>query len=230
MYKTFSFTYVDWYVLSLFNYITQPFYSFFRCFSDIFNKHKHFRFSSTSVLLIMLSPVLLQLFSLDLHLLCLFLCLLLITEFFELLSRAQSSRADDQRGLLRKEDLVLPDFLRLNPEPSTPPSCSTPTSQKHGHGSLQAPTITPNGHNPKAGDETDRLAPPLSPILRPQVPPGPDGEGLCDLTLVGEGEISSPNSTLLPPVPTCSPPHDANSTSPSPPSTHRNPSSGISPG
>ncbi|XP_053366291.1 regulator of G-protein signaling 12 isoform X2 [Clarias gariepinus] len=148
-------------------------------------------------------------------------------EFFELLSRAQSSRADDQRGLLRKEDLVLPDFLRLNPEPSTPPSCSTPTSQKHGHGSLQAPTITPNGHNPKAGDETDRLAPPLSPILRPQVPPGPDGEGLCDLTLVGEGEISSPNSTLLPPVPTCSPPHDANSTSPSPPSTHRNPSSGA---
>uniref|UniRef100_A0A673I0B7 Regulator of G-protein signaling 12-like n=1 Tax=Sinocyclocheilus rhinocerous TaxID=307959 RepID=A0A673I0B7_9TELE len=40
-------------------------------------------------------------------------------EFFELLSRAQSSRVDDQRGLLRKEDLVLPDFLRVDPDPES---------------------------------------------------------------------------------------------------------------
>lgn len=156
--------------------------------------------------------------------------LFLITEFFELLSRAQSSRADDQRGLLRKEDLVLPDFLRLKPEPSAPPSCSTPDSQKHVHDSIQPKTITSNGQNPKAGDETDLLAPPLSPILRPQGPPGQDGEGLCDLTLVGEGDISSPNSTLLSSVPTYPPLHDANITPPPLPSAHRNPSSGISPG
>lgn len=31
----------------------------------------------------------------------------------ELLNRAQSCRANDQRGLLSKEDLVLPDFLQL---------------------------------------------------------------------------------------------------------------------
>ncbi|XP_058251492.1 regulator of G-protein signaling 12 isoform X1 [Hemibagrus wyckioides] len=148
-------------------------------------------------------------------------------EFFELLSRAQSSRADDQRGLLRKEDLVLPDFLRLKPEPSAPPSCSTPTSQKkHAQVSSEPPPITSNGHNPNAEDETDAFSPPLSPILRPQGPPGQDGEGLCDLTLVGEGDISSPNSTLLPPVPTCPPPHDANNTPPSP-CAHRNPSSGA---
>uniref|UniRef100_A0A3Q2ZEH9 Regulator of G-protein signaling 12-like n=1 Tax=Kryptolebias marmoratus TaxID=37003 RepID=A0A3Q2ZEH9_KRYMA len=42
-------------------------------------------------------------------------------QFFELLSRAQSSRANDQRGLLSKEDLVLPDFLRLTP-PQRPSS------------------------------------------------------------------------------------------------------------
>ncbi|XP_053484829.1 regulator of G-protein signaling 12 isoform X1 [Ictalurus furcatus] len=148
-------------------------------------------------------------------------------EFFELLSRAQSSRADDQRGLLRKEDLVLPDFLRLKPEPSAPPSCSTPTSQKYVHNSVQPPSVTSNGHNPEAGDETDPLALPLSPIHHAQGPPGQDGEGLCDLTLVGEGDISSPNSTLLPPVPTCTPPHDANITPPPLPSTHRNPSSGA---
>ncbi|KAK2860604.1 hypothetical protein Q7C36_004770 [Tachysurus vachellii] len=147
-------------------------------------------------------------------------------EFFELLSRAQSSRADDQRGLLRKEDLVLPDFLRLKPEPSAPPSCSTPTSQKHVHSSSEPSSITSNGHNPNSGEETDAFSPSLSPILRPQGPPGQDGEGLCDLTLVGEGDISSPNSTLLPPLPTCPPPHDDNVAPPAPPpSVHRNPSS-----
>ncbi|CAN9509868.1 unnamed protein product [Ophioblennius macclurei] len=36
-------------------------------------------------------------------------------EFFDLISKAQSNRADDQRGLLNKSDLQLPDFLRLSP-------------------------------------------------------------------------------------------------------------------
>ncbi|XP_069755229.1 regulator of G-protein signaling 14-like isoform X3 [Narcine bancroftii] len=36
-----------------------------------------------------------------------------VEALFEMLSRAQSSRVNDQRGLLKKEDLVLPDFLQL---------------------------------------------------------------------------------------------------------------------
>uniref|UniRef100_A0A8B9Z778 Regulator of G protein signaling 14 n=1 Tax=Buteo japonicus TaxID=224669 RepID=A0A8B9Z778_9AVES len=42
----------------------------------------------------------------------------------ELLNRAQSCRANDQRGLLSKEDLVLPDFLQL---PGAPGSCPKQT-------------------------------------------------------------------------------------------------------
>lgn len=38
----------------------------------------------------------------------------------ELLNRVQSSGAHDQRGLLRKEDLVLPDFLQLPGSPEPP--------------------------------------------------------------------------------------------------------------
>ncbi|KAJ8383159.1 hypothetical protein SKAU_G00039370 [Synaphobranchus kaupii] len=72
---------------------------------------------------------------------------LLLNKFFDLISKAQSNRANDQRGLLNKKDLVLPDFLRGE----------------------AAPTL--------------------------------DEENAADLTLVGEGDISSPNSTLLPPSP-----------------------------
>ncbi|XP_067852622.1 regulator of G-protein signaling 14-like isoform X2 [Heptranchias perlo] len=36
-----------------------------------------------------------------------------VEALFEMLSKAQSCRANDQRGLLKKEDLVLPDFLQL---------------------------------------------------------------------------------------------------------------------
>uniref|UniRef100_A0A8D0EYF8 Regulator of G-protein signaling 14 n=1 Tax=Strix occidentalis caurina TaxID=311401 RepID=A0A8D0EYF8_STROC len=43
----------------------------------------------------------------------------------ELLNRAQSCRANDQRGLLSKEDLVLPDFLQL-PEQDDSASCAQP--------------------------------------------------------------------------------------------------------
>ncbi|CAL9694763.1 unnamed protein product [Knipowitschia caucasica] len=159
-------------------------------------------------------------------------------EFFELLSRAQSSRANDQRGLLNKDDLVLPDFLRL----ASDLSCSTPESIKSLHrenGLPSRPPLSsraesldsslgsgPNGHSRRC------LMPPrhtfgmhLSPIPRPcdlrsglrtvqeDVP--------SDLTLVGEGDISSPNSTLLPPSPStvssfnCSLP-EANFTPPPP--------------
>ncbi|XP_051561359.1 regulator of G-protein signaling 12-like isoform X1 [Myxocyprinus asiaticus] len=53
-------------------------------------------------------------------------------EFFELISKAQSNRADDQRGLLNKSDLVLPDFLRLDTEAdiNNDNFSSTPVSHK----------------------------------------------------------------------------------------------------
>ncbi|XP_056228138.1 regulator of G-protein signaling 12b isoform X2 [Seriola aureovittata] len=66
-------------------------------------------------------------------------------EFFDLISKAQSNRADDQRGLLNKSDLQLPDFLRLSPvatnqavpPPYDPePSCSTPHSRNPNNGSF----------------------------------------------------------------------------------------------
>ncbi|KAI4879716.1 hypothetical protein NFI96_013870 [Prochilodus magdalenae] len=153
-------------------------------------------------------------------------------EFFELLSRAQSSRADDQRGLLRKEDLVLPDFLRLDNDSNNLPACSTPTSQKPGHGTSKPQPTTSNGHPHKPRTEMATFAPPLSPILRPAHPTQvQDGEGLGDLTLVGEGDITSPNSTLLPPAPIPLPIHEgslpeANFTPP-PPCARSQPSSGT---
>ncbi|KAM9817954.1 regulator of G-protein signaling 12b isoform X1 [Syngnathus typhle] len=67
-------------------------------------------------------------------------------EFFDLISKAQSNRADDQRGLLNKRDLQLPDFLRLSPSatgraaplPFDPePGCSTPHSRNPGNGSAR---------------------------------------------------------------------------------------------
>ncbi|XP_054457367.1 regulator of G-protein signaling 12 [Anoplopoma fimbria] len=153
-------------------------------------------------------------------------------EFFELLSRAQSSRANDQRGLLRKEDLVLPDFLRLTPtishcSVSSDLACSTPDSLKpsrenglSSRGALTASlrsesldsslSSSANGHS---GNRWCLMPPPrhqtfgthLSPITRPlDTRPSlrtVEEDGNSDLTLVGEGDISSPNSTLLPPSP-----------------------------
>lgn len=151
-------------------------------------------------------------------------CTLCFAEFFELLSRAQSARANDQRGLLNKEDLVLPDFLRL-----TPPglSCSTPDSLKQPRengaptrgaltSSLRSESLdsslsfSTNGHS---GNRRCLLPPPrhpafgthLSPISRPSESRTSlrtvEEDAHTDLTLVGEGDINSPNSTLLPPSP-----------------------------
>lgn len=57
----------------------------------------------------------------------------------ELLNRAQSCRANDQRGLLSKEDLVLPDFLQLPGQDdsackgSDQPCALHPGSEGNGH-------------------------------------------------------------------------------------------------
>ncbi|XP_034532405.1 regulator of G-protein signaling 12-like isoform X1 [Notolabrus celidotus] len=145
-------------------------------------------------------------------------------EFFELLSRAQSTRANDQRGLLNKDDLVLPDFLRL-----TPPelACSTPDSLKQARengissrgalsSSLRSESLDSSLSSSANGHSVARrclLPPPrhptfgthLSPISRPlDTRPSlrtVEEDSHTDLTLVGEGDINSPNSTLLPPCP-----------------------------
>ncbi|XP_042615549.1 regulator of G-protein signaling 12-like isoform X2 [Cyprinus carpio] len=153
-------------------------------------------------------------------------------EFFELLSRAQSSRVDDQRGLLRKEDLVLPDFLNVDPDPeSQPPACSTPTSHKPGHTTITTPRppkpSSSNGHPRAPSPDTPSFTTTLSPILHSSGPQGQEEEGLGDLTLVGEGDISSPNSTLLPPLPSSSPPYEGFTP---PPCIHRHPSPDIEEG
>ncbi|XP_030634984.1 regulator of G-protein signaling 12 [Chanos chanos] len=124
-------------------------------------------------------------------------------ELFELLSRAQSSRADDQRGILRKEDLVLPDFLRLN---SDTPTCSTPSSTKPGHANPHPNGLPAGGPKPTPTD----FGAPMSPIARSAGSWAPGQESLTDLTLVGEGDITSPNSTLLPLPPSPGPadPHE----------------------
>ncbi|XP_072314695.1 regulator of G-protein signaling 12 isoform X2 [Eucyclogobius newberryi] len=158
-------------------------------------------------------------------------------EFFELLSRAQSSRANDQRGLLNKDDLVLPDFLRLTSDLS----CSTPESAKP-HRENGVPSRAPLSSRSESLDSSLSssanglsrrcLMPPrhmfgthLSPIPRPSdLRSGlrtVEEDAPADLTLVGEGDISSPNSTLLPPSPSalssfnCSLP-EANFTPPPP--------------
>lgn len=60
----------------------------------------------------------------------------------ELLNRVQSSGAHDQRGLLRKEDLVLPEFLQLPAQ---------------GANSQEAPPQTESAAQPK-GSPSDSTA------------------------------------------------------------------------
>ncbi|XP_069025858.1 regulator of G-protein signaling 12 isoform X2 [Embiotoca jacksoni] len=153
-------------------------------------------------------------------------------EFFELLSRAQSTRANDQRGLLNKDDLVLPDFLRLTPPTSSCSvssdlACSTPDSLKQSRenglssrspltSGLRSESLDSSLSSSANGHSAPRrcLMPPprhptfgthLSPIPRPSdTRPSlrtVEEDAHADLTLVGEGDINSPNSTLLPPSP-----------------------------
>ncbi|XP_042368111.1 regulator of G-protein signaling 12 [Plectropomus leopardus] len=155
-------------------------------------------------------------------------------EFFELLSRAQSTRANDQRGLLRKEDLVLPDFLRLTPPSSSCSvssdlACSTPDRRENGVPSRGALSLrsesldsslssSANGHS---GTRRCLMPPPRHPTFGTHLSPIPrpldtrpslrtvEEDTHNDLTLVGEGDISSPNSTLLPPSPSLMPSFDS---------------------
>ncbi|KAK7929544.1 hypothetical protein WMY93_005939 [Mugilogobius chulae] len=75
-------------------------------------------------------------------------------EFFDLISKAQSNRADDQRGLLNKSDLQLPDFLRLSP---TEPSSSTPNSRHPNNGSFPGRRGNKANGSDKSGGGTHLL-------------------------------------------------------------------------
>lgn len=119
---------------------------------------------------------------------------------------------------------MLPDFLRLSP-PGL--ACSTPDSLKQARengapsrgcltSSLRSESLdsslssSANGHS---GTRRYLLPPPrqatfgshLSPISRPSESRTSlrtvEEDAHTDLTLVGEGDINSPNSTLLPPSP-----------------------------
>ncbi|XP_074678110.1 regulator of G-protein signaling 12 isoform X1 [Strix aluco] len=177
-------------------------------------------------------------------------------EFFELISKAQSNRADDQRGLLRKEDLILPDFLRLPPT-GPEPSSSTPTGPKglnkrvskndgkdgctspsgkqeslqnfnensvkkmgysenkhksaltalHSQKTFSVPFNTALSPIPHAQENNATIWKRQSRELQAEGIQMVDDENVADLTLVAEGDISSPNSTLLPPPPP-TPPSD----------------------
>ncbi|XP_042171233.1 regulator of G-protein signaling 12-like [Oncorhynchus tshawytscha] len=188
-------------------------------------------------------------------------------ELFQLISKAQCSRADDQRGLLDKSDLTLPDFLRLSPSsPPLPPACVTQQgrdggnhgdsdnygygeNRRHGNkeggggGSFPFNTgsqsqsldsslgtgggrggrralLPPSHHNrPPPPFPGTTVHPPSQGQHHLRGLPSPDCTGsvqmlqeepLADLTLVGEGDINSPNSTLLTP-------HHSSSTTHNPP-------------
>lgn len=163
----------------------------------------------------------------------------------------QSSRADDQRGLLRKEDLVLPDFLHL-PSCETEPSLPTPEGPKNCNKRIAHPDVKEKRTQPsgkadftKNTNESSTMKigllgskqqaakqqvscqqpasltsqkPCSAPFSAPLPPILPDAtvwkrqskelqveriqtvedENVADLTLVAEGDISSPNSTLMP--------------------------------
>uniref|UniRef100_A0A8C1F182 Regulator of G protein signaling 12b n=1 Tax=Cyprinus carpio carpio TaxID=630221 RepID=A0A8C1F182_CYPCA len=158
-------------------------------------------------------------------------------EFFELISKAQSNRADDQRGLLNKSDLILPDFLRLDTEADGNNLSSTPVSHKsrprsNENGSAlsasrqsQSLDSAVEGTVPRralmppnralrnaAGRNPPLFSSSLSPVPHSQkggssgitdwrsdggVQALEEEESGTDLTYVAEGDITSPNSSLL---------------------------------
>ncbi|XP_054564390.1 regulator of G-protein signaling 12 isoform X2 [Eptesicus fuscus] len=129
--------------------------------------------------------------------------------FFELISKAQSNRAEDQRGLLRKEDLVLPEFLRLppsTPEPGRPGQEKAPRPREPWGPSREHPTSPAT--SPSSADSPPFCTSTTPTTPTPHMPEAEaggvqtlEGEHVADLMLTGEGDISSPNSTLLPPPP-----------------------------
>nr|KAF6280202.1 regulator of G protein signaling 12 [Pipistrellus kuhlii] len=125
--------------------------------------------------------------------------------FFELISKAQSNRADDQRGLLRKEDLVLPDFLRAPPgAPEPGPPGPERASRPREHAASPATSPGPADSPPFCTSTTSTTPTTPAPHVQEAEAGGVqtlEGEHVADLMLTGEGDMSSPSSTLLPPPP-----------------------------
>lgn len=139
---------------------------------------------------------------------------------------------------------MLPEFLRLPPSPtelalSSPPTAKgfgKRTAAAAGHGREEAPQPRePQGPardcrdspatSPGSADSLPFSAP-LTPTPRAQeVEAGGvqtvEGEHGADLTLTGEGDISSPNSTLLPPPPAPQDPTPQDPAGPPRPGTSR---------
>uniref|UniRef100_A0A3Q2D0I5 Regulator of G protein signaling 12b n=1 Tax=Cyprinodon variegatus TaxID=28743 RepID=A0A3Q2D0I5_CYPVA len=150
-------------------------------------------------------------------------------EFFDLISKAQSNRADDQRGLLNKSDLQLPDFLRLSSSQRGNKGNGNHRgiigsglhllSASHQSQSLDSALCAEYGGSRKARPHPSFPAT-ISPIQTNRttaqgLPPGPDsGESiqmleedtLSDLTLVGEADINSPSLNYITPSSLCSKP------------------------
>lgn len=125
---------------------------------------------------------------------------------------------------------MLPEFLRLPPGPVERTLPSPTAAKSFGKRSLTSngkdkapwpsatsPTTSP-ATSPATSPTTSPTTSPSSagspPFSAPQTPSPHsqeaeaggvqtmEGEHVADLTLTGEGDISSPNSTLLPPTPT----------------------------
>uniref|UniRef100_A0A3B3CP44 Regulator of G protein signaling 12b n=1 Tax=Oryzias melastigma TaxID=30732 RepID=A0A3B3CP44_ORYME len=143
-------------------------------------------------------------------------------EFFDLISKAQSNRNDDQRGLLNKSDLQLPDFLRLSPAPANTAhgyefNSSTPNSRNPQNGFLGGSHLLSASHHSQSldsGISPDRgrkARPPpsfpstTSPVHPTQLTRHQDSiqmleeDAVSDLTLVGEGDINSPSLHYITP-------------------------------
>ncbi|KAM9769855.1 LOW QUALITY PROTEIN: regulator of G-protein signaling 12b [Menidia menidia] len=140
-------------------------------------------------------------------------------EFFDLISKAQSNRADDQRGLLNKSDLQLPDFLRLSPTPAPD------SSRNHGDSDRRRGNKANGSNRGSVGYQSHSLdsplgseggaggggpgPPPFPGSVAPgypvspgyQAPPPPQEDALSDLTLVGEADINSPSLDYVTPSP-----------------------------
>uniref|UniRef100_A0A8C5RGD9 RGS domain-containing protein n=1 Tax=Laticauda laticaudata TaxID=8630 RepID=A0A8C5RGD9_LATLA len=105
-------------------------------------------------------------------------------EFFELVSKVQSNRADDQRGLLRKEDLILPDFLQMPPcqagiSTSVPWEPAGPSSR----------TPHPDGQEESSPEDRSCPQPPSDSVAGQRGPEKAPGLPMALGQVAGEGPV-----------------------------------------
>uniref|UniRef100_A0A8C6Y4E8 Regulator of G protein signaling 12 n=1 Tax=Naja naja TaxID=35670 RepID=A0A8C6Y4E8_NAJNA len=113
-------------------------------------------------------------------------------EFFELVSKVQSNRADDQRGLLRKEDLVLPDFLQM---PPCQAGISTPAPREPAGPSPRTPH--PDGQKESSPEDRSCPQPPRDSVAGQRGPEKALGLPVALGQVAGEGP--APGTSPRPP-------------------------------